>query len=117
MQFIVGRVVIVGNKRQIVKGNESFSAINLVIKKKMNGKVRNIAFKCYGRVADKVANFRINDKVEVEYFIYSNQIKSGQNNSISENWISTLQAKEVYKEENSKRKKYSELKFNQDDKT
>jgi hypothetical protein len=108
MQFITGRVVIVGNKYEINKPDGSFSAIILVIKKRMNKKARNIAVKCYGKVADFVSTLNINDKVEIEYFIYSNK-KTG----VDDVWMTTLQAKSVIKIPTGKKNNSdSELKFN-----
>jgi len=95
MQFIVGRIVIVGNNHVIKTDKGSFSSVILVIKKRMNGKFRNIAFKCYGKVADKVRSFRINDKLEIEFFIYSQSFKKNEGSGEYENWNTTLQAKAV----------------------
>jgi hypothetical protein len=92
MEFITGRIVIVGDNRIITKKDGSFSSVIFVIKKKMNKKLRNIAFKCYGKVADKILGFRINDKIEVEYLISSTQ---STNPKYSGDWYTNLQAMSV----------------------
>lgn len=107
MEFITGRIVIVGNKEVINTENGSFLSVILVIKKRMNKKLRNIAFKCYGKLAEKVDEFRVNDKVEVEYFIQSNQNKK------TGRWHTDLQAKSVEKIVIQKENE-SQLKINQD---
>lgn len=95
MEFITGRIVIIGNNEVINKPDGSFSSLFLVIKKKMNKKVRNIAFKCYGKVADKVLKMRIDDKVEIKYFVYSNPRSGTHGHKASDKWFTTLQAKDV----------------------
>lgn len=55
----------------------------------MNKKPRNIAFKCYGKLAEKVLEFRLDDKVEVEYFIDSRKSDS------DDRWWTNLQARGV----------------------
>jgi hypothetical protein len=94
MEFITGRVVIIGNKALIKTADSEFSCVVLVIKKRMRKKLRNIAFRCYGRLADRVTNLRVNDKIEVEFFISSNQSK---NPSISDKWYTELHAVNVDK--------------------
>ena len=58
--------------------------------KKMNKKMRNISFKCYGKLADEINMLRINDKVNIEYLIISNKSNTGT-------WYTTLQAKSIEK--------------------
>jgi len=88
MQFITGRIVFIGNNQVIEKPDGSFSSVIFAIKKRMNKKPRNIAFKCYGKLADKVIVLRLDDKVEVEYLIDSKK-------SDSERWWTNLQARGV----------------------
>jgi len=109
VQFITGRIVIVGNNQEIKTENGSFSSVILVIKKRMNKKVRNIAFKCYGKIAEQVLNYRMNDKIEIEYFLYSNQTI---NLSTGDSWFTTLQVKSVERIPNkTKKEKDSEINF------
>lgn len=97
MQYITGRIVIVGEEKIIKKDNSSFSSVILLIKKKMNGKMRNIAFECFGKIAKKVLQMRIDDKVEVKYFIHSHQPKNTSLESMKNYWFTILQAKDVEK--------------------
>ena len=89
MQFIIGRVVIVENNQIIRKDNYEFSSVIFVIKKRMNGKIRNIAFECIGKLADQVLKLRRDDKVEVKYLISSSYRKG--------RWFTNLHAKEIFK--------------------
>lgn len=82
MQYITGRIVIVGDNEVVTKKGKSFSSVFLVIKKRTRNKVRNMAYKCYGRLAEKAKTFNINDKVEIEYF--SESIKSKNPRFINE---------------------------------
>ena len=77
MQFISGRIVLVEEIEIINKDNNQFSSLTFVIKKKMNKKMRNISFKCYGKLADEINMLRINDKVNIEYLIISNKSNTG----------------------------------------
>ena len=88
MQFITGRIVFIGNNQIINKSDGNFSSVIFAIKKRMNKKPRNIAFKCYGKLADMVLKMRIDDKVEVEYLIDSRK-------SDTEKWWTNLQARGV----------------------
>ena len=88
MQFITGRIILIGELVVINKDNNQFSSITFVIKKKMNKKMRNISFKCYGKLADEINALRINDKLKVEYLIISNK-------ATTEKWYTTLQAKSI----------------------
>jgi len=90
MQFITGRITFIGDKEVINKDNNQFSTIIFAIKKKMNKKIRNIAFECYGKLADEIEHFRLDEKIEVEYLIHSNNSKSGR-------WYTTLHAKSIEK--------------------
>lgn len=90
MQFITGRIGYIGEKEIIIKNNDQFSKIIFAIKKKMNKKIRSIAFECYGKLADEIQRFRLDDKIEVEYLIHSNKAKTGR-------WYTTLHAKSVEK--------------------
>ncbi len=91
MEYITGRISFIGEINVVYKNNDSFSKLVLVIRKKVDKKNRNIAFECYGRLADKIAKeSRINDKVEVDYIIQSNM---GKNNV----WYTNLIAKSVEK--------------------
>ena len=89
MQFVSGRIVFVGNNQVILKQDYSFSSVIFVIKKKMDGKIRNICFECIGKLADEVLKLRIDDKIEVKYLITSS-LRNG-------NWYTNLKAKEVFK--------------------
>ena len=95
MQFIVGKVVIVGKNEVVHKENYQFSSVILVIKKRMDGKVRNIAFDCFGKVADEVLKFKKDDKVAITYYITSN--------CKNEKWYVNLKEKEVMKVEKIKK--------------
>lgn len=88
MQFITGRINYIGQKEVINKNNSQFTILIFAINKKMNKKVRNIAFECYGKVADEIERLRLNDKIEVEYLIQSNKSKTGK-------WYTTLHAKSI----------------------
>jgi excinuclease UvrABC helicase subunit UvrB len=90
MQFITGRITYIGKKEVINKDNNQFSTIIFAIKKKMNKKIRNIAFECYGKLADEIEHFRLDEKIEVEYLIHSNKSKLGR-------WYTTLHAKSIEK--------------------
>lgn len=90
MQFITGRIGYIGEKEIINKDNDQFSKIIFAIKKKMNKKIRIIAFECYGKLVDEIQRFRLDDKIEVEYLIQSNKSKTGR-------WYTTLHAKSVEK--------------------
>lgn len=90
MQFITGRIGYIGKKEVIIKDNGEFFTIIFAIKKKMNKKLRNIVFECYGKLAEQIEKMRIEDKVEVKYLIHSNLSKSGK-------WYTTLHAKSVEK--------------------
>lgn len=90
MQYITGRIIYIGEKEVINKNNNQFSTIIFSIKKKMNKKMRTIAFECYGKLADEIERFRIDEKIEVEYLIHSNKSKIGR-------WYTTLHAKSVEK--------------------
>lgn len=90
MQYITGRIGYIGEKEIINKDNNQFSTIIFAIKKKMNKKIRSIAFECYGKLADEIERFRLDDKIEVEYLIHSNKSKSGR-------WYTTLHAKSIEK--------------------
>lgn len=89
MEYIVGRVVFIGNNEIISKENYHFSSVIFAIKKRMNGKIRNISFECVGKVADEVLKLSKDDKVEVTYLIESKMRGS--------KWYTTLRAKEVVK--------------------
>lgn len=89
MQYITGRVVVVEDKKTIINTNDRFSMVIFVIKKRMKKKVRNIAFKTYGNLAEKILSLRINDKIEVEYLIDCQQ---SSNPNYKGDWFTTLQA-------------------------
>lgn len=101
MQFIVGRVVIIGNNEVIHRENYQFSSVIFVIKKKMDGVVRNICFECVGKLADEVLKLKKDDKVEVCYLIDS-RMKGSK-------WYTNLKAKDVIKIEKIKKKNESQL--------
>jgi len=101
MQFIVGRVVIIGNNEVIQRENYQFSSVILIIKKKMDGVMRNICFECVGRLADEVLKLKKDDKVEVTYLIDS-RLKGSK-------WYTNLKAKEVVKIEKVKKQDESQL--------
>lgn len=118
MQYITGRIVILENKKEINKPDGSFLSLILVIKKKMNGKLRNIAFKCYGRVAEKVCKLRMNDKVEIEYFIYSKPTEANIERGGDKVWFTNLQAKNVDRvESTTKNDNNAKLNFDNNDTT
>jgi len=89
MQFISGRVLIVGNNQIIQRENYQFSSVIFVIKKKMDGKIRTIAFECVGKLADEVLKLNIGEKIEVKYLIVSSLRK--------DKWYTNLHAKEIFK--------------------
>jgi len=89
MQSITGRLVYIGNKSLVTKADYQFSQIFFAIKKRMNGKVRNICFEASGRYADDISRMRVGDKVDVGYIINS-FLKN-------EKWYTFLIAKDVYK--------------------
>ena len=89
MEFITGRLVFVGNNQVVLKEDYSFSSVIFAIKKRMDGKIRNISFECIGKVADEVLKLRIDDKIEVKFFIAS-FLKNGK-------WYTNLRAKEIFK--------------------
>jgi hypothetical protein len=97
MQFISGRVLIVGNNEVIHKDNYHFSTVILIIKKKMNGKMRNIAFECIGKLADEVLKLNKGEKIEVKYLITS----TFRNNK----WFTNLHAKDIFKIEDKPKNK------------
>jgi hypothetical protein len=72
-------------------------SVILVIKKKMNGKMRNIAFECVGKLAEEVSKLNSNEKIEVKYLITS----AFRN----QKWYTNLQAKEIFRIEKEPRDK------------
>ena len=104
MEYITGRVAFIGDKTVISKDNATFSKIILVIKKKQNNKLRNIAFECYGRIADYVSKLMLNDKVEIDYYINSNKSKNGS-------WYTSLHAKGVEKMISRKKEDFNQQKL------
>lgn len=112
MQFITGRIVIIGDKKVISKDDGSFSSVVLIIKKKMKKKLRNIAFKCYGRLADEVVKLRINDRVEIEFLLDSKQSKNPQ---YADYWNTDLQAVSVDRVEKLKNENNTQINFVEND--
>jgi hypothetical protein len=91
MEYIKGRISFIGDLTLIEKNGDSFGKLIFVIRKKIDKKPRDIAFECYGKLAEKISKeYRLNDKVEVEYIIQSNVSKSGI-------WFTNLIAKFVDK--------------------
>lgn len=107
MQFITGRIGFIGQKGVIKKDNLDFSYLDFVIKKRMNKKPRNIAFRCYGRMVNEILALRLDDKIEVEYFIDSNQSKNNK-------WYTNLHAKRFEKIIKLKKENNNQLKINRD---
>jgi hypothetical protein len=108
VQFITGRIVFIGNNQVIKKPDGNFSSVIFAIKKRMNKKPRNIAFKCYGKLAEKLLDLRIDDKVEVEYLIDSKK-------SNTDSWWTNLQARGVERIITEKKdNNTSQLKFYED---
>lgn len=101
MQNIVGRVVFIGNNNIVEKKDYSFSTVIFVIKKKMNGKIRNISFSCIGKIADEVLKYKKDDKVEVEFYIDSRMSKN--------RWFTDLKATSVFKIEKITKSNESQL--------
>lgn len=95
MEFITGRVVIVGNNKNVTVKDRAFTSRVLVITKRMNKKKRNIAFMCYGKVSELVATLRKDDKVEITYFLSSNPASPSELEETK--WYTTLIAKSVEK--------------------
>ena len=91
MQHITGRISVVEAMRTIQKSEGSFSATVIVLKKKMRKKFRNIAFNCYGRVADEAVKFMQNDKVSIEFLIDSKHYSHAKGSG----WNTNLQATEI----------------------
>lgn len=89
MEYIKGRINFIGEISIIEKGGDSFPKLVFVIRKKIDKKDRNIAFECFGKLAERIRKeYRIDDKIEIEFIIQSNVSKNGT-------WFTNLIAKEV----------------------
>lgn len=89
MQFITGRIITIENNGYVTTNNGDFLSLFVVITKKMDKKKRAIGFNCYGKLAEKVSTFKLNDKVEIEYIIDSHKY--------NDKWYTNLKAKTVSK--------------------
>ncbi len=89
VEYIKGRINFIGEISIVEKVDNSFPKLVFVIRKKIDRKYRNIAFECFGKLAEKIKReYRIDDKIEVEYIIQSNSSKNGT-------WFTNLLAKDV----------------------
>jgi len=89
MQFIKGKIAIIENNGYVTTPNGDFLSLFIIITKIMNKKKRTIGFDCFGKVAEKILTFRLNDRVEVEYFMETKKYNN--------RWYTNIKAKSIEK--------------------